>query len=392
MKALELVWPRPHLEATCMVPLSSRSSAMYSAEQVPVFQLPGRLEHLGVADATRRALAARLVDEELEEVLGHGQHVALRAEHHDRAARGDVLEGHLAGELRARHADARRAADLHGLGVVAADFLEQVGDGDPEGELVDARLGAVAADAEQLEAGGAVGAEALEPVHALGEDAGRRGQCLDVVDDGGRVAVAGDHRERRAVARLAAEALERLDEGRLLAADVGAGAEGDDDVEVEALDAADVLAQQAGGAALLDHRVERRAQVRVLAAQVDDALAGADGAAGDRHAGEHEVGELGEDDAVLERARLTLVGVADDVLPVAFLRAGEVPFHAGGEAGPAATLHAGVGDRVDDVGARHGEGRLEAGVAVDGGEGEGVALRLDAHTRYPSLRSAAWPL
>ncbi len=136
----------------------------------------------------------------------------------------------------------------------------------------------------------------------------------------GRVAVAGDHRERRAVARLAAEALERLDEGRLLAADVGAGAEGDDDVEVEALDAGDVLAEQAGGAALLDHVVEVRAQVGVLAAQVDDALAGADGAAGDGHAGEHEVGELGEDDAVLERARLTLVGVADDVLPVALLR------------------------------------------------------------------------
>ena len=35
---------------------------------------------------------------------------------------------------------------------------------------------------------------------------------------------AGDHRERRAVARLAAEALERLDERGLLAADVGAGA------------------------------------------------------------------------------------------------------------------------------------------------------------------------
>ena len=34
----------------------------------------------------------------------------------------------------------------------------------------------------------------------------------------------------------------------------------------------------------------------------------------------------------------------------------------------------------------------EAGVAVDGGEGEGVALSLDAHTRYPSLRSAECPL
>ena len=119
----------------------------------------------------------------------------------------------------------------------------------PERELVDAGLVAVAGDAEQLEAGRVVGAEALEPVDALGEDARHRGEGLDVVDDRRRVAAAGDHGERRAVARLAAEALEGLDEGRLLAAHVGAGAHGDDDVEVEALDAADVLAEQAGGAA-----------------------------------------------------------------------------------------------------------------------------------------------
>ena len=40
----------------------------------------------------------------------------------------------------------------------------------------------------------------------------------------------------------------------------------------------------------------------------------------DGHALEHQVGEVGEDDAVLERARLALVGVADDV----FLFAGRL--------------------------------------------------------------------
>ncbi len=127
-KALELVWPRPHLEATCMVPLRLAQLGEVLRGAGALLELLGRLEHLGVAEAARGALAARLVDEELEEVLGHVEHVALRAEDHDGAAGGDVLEGHLAGELGARHARARGAADLHCLGVLAADFLEQVGD------------------------------------------------------------------------------------------------------------------------------------------------------------------------------------------------------------------------------------------------------------------------
>ena len=63
-----------------------------------------------------------------------------------------------------------------------------------------------------------------------------------------------------------------------------------------------------------EHRLEVRPQVDVLAAEVEDADRRADGARRDRHALEHEVGVLGEDHAVLERARLALVGVADDVL------------------------------------------------------------------------------
>ena len=56
-----------------------------------------------------------------------------------------------------------------------------------------------------------------------------------------------------------------------------------------------------------------RAQVGVFGPQVDDAVPGADHAGADRHALEHQVGEVGEDHAVFERARLAFVGVADDV-------------------------------------------------------------------------------
>ena len=87
-----------------------RGRALALLEQLDAF------EQLGVAQAARGALAARLLDEELEEVLGHVEHVALRADHHDRAAGGDVLEGQPALEVAGRHADARGAADLHRLG------------------------------------------------------------------------------------------------------------------------------------------------------------------------------------------------------------------------------------------------------------------------------------
>ena len=84
---------------------------------------------------------------------------------------------------------------------------------------------------------------------------GTQARVSTLLTTDGRLQEARDHRERRPVARLAAEALERLDEGRLFAADVGAGAHGHHDVEVEALDAADVLAQQAGFLAPLRSRL-----------------------------------------------------------------------------------------------------------------------------------------
>ena len=75
-----------------------------------------RLEHLGVAQTARRALAAALLDEEVEEVLGHVEDVAAGADDHHRAAGGDVLEGQGAGEVPGGDADAAGAADLDGLG------------------------------------------------------------------------------------------------------------------------------------------------------------------------------------------------------------------------------------------------------------------------------------
>ena len=94
-------------------------------------------------------------------------------------------------------------------------------------------------------------------------------------------------RERRLVARLAAVALDRLEERRLLAADVGAGAAAELDVEGEAR-AQDVVAEEARARAPAAMRVRERARrERVLAADVDEAALAAGGEAGDRHRLDH---------------------------------------------------------------------------------------------------------
>ena len=192
----------------------------------------------------------------------------------------------------------------------------------------------------------------LNHLAPLGQNAHDPGERLDVVDDRRVAEVSGVDGERGAVAGLAALAFERFDQGRLFAADVGPGAHADFDVEVEALLPADVLSQQVLLAAAAEDGFQVRAEVGVLRAQVDDALAGADHQGPDGHALEHQVGELGEDDAVFEGAGLAFVGVADDVLAVAGALGGQFPFQAGGEAGAAAAAEARGRDSRQGVGRR----------------------------------------
>ena len=225
---------------------------------MPLLEQLDAFEQFGHAFAAGGTLAARFVDEELQEVLHHVEHVALRTEDDDRAAGGNVLEGQAAVELGGGNALAGGPADLHRLGPLALHLLQQLGDGDAQGKLVDAGQLAVAGDAEQLVARRFVGAVALEPLGAAGEDADDPGEGLDVVDDRGPAEVAGVDGEGGAVAGLAAMALQRLDHGGLFAADVGPRAHVNVDVEIEALAAGDVLAQQVLLAAARQHGLQVR--------------------------------------------------------------------------------------------------------------------------------------
>ena len=116
----------------------------------------------------------------------------------------------------------------------AAGELDQLAQRRPERHLVDARAARRAPDRQNsFGSGRALGADRRERRAAVEHDRRDVDQRLDVVDDG-RLAEQPDlDRERRLVARLAALALDRLEERRLLAADVGAGAAPDLDVEGE---------------------------------------------------------------------------------------------------------------------------------------------------------------
>ncbi len=104
----------------------------------------------------------------------------------------------------------------------------------PERDLVDAGHGDLARQAEQLRAGGAVGAGGGVRGPAVQQDRQHVHQGLDVVDQRRAAEQADVDGERRLVAGLAPLALDGVEDRGLLAADVGAGASEDLDVEAHA--------------------------------------------------------------------------------------------------------------------------------------------------------------
>ena len=105
----------------------------------------------------------------------------------------------------------------------------------------------------------------------------RVGEGLDVVDQRRPVVEALDRGERRLQARVAALALERVEQRGLLAADVGAGAAVDDQLHLLA-GAEHVLAEEAGLVGLVRPPLEDVGLEVVLAADVDEAAVGTGGA------------------------------------------------------------------------------------------------------------------
>jgi hypothetical protein len=187
---------------------------------------------------------------------------------------------------------------------------------------------------------------------------GHVGERLDIVDDRRAAVETDDGRERRPQARLGALALERLQERRLLARLVGAGAAVHVDLAVVPA-AQDVRAQEPPGAGLGDRGLEHGGDVLELAADVDVADLRADGITRDRHALDDEVRVPLQQHVILEGAGLALVRVAAHVLRPARIFRHEPPLHARRKAGAAAAPQAGRLDEVDDLPGLHRERRAQ---------------------------------
>ena len=157
-----------------------------------------------------------------------------RAEH--RARLGHRLErvGQVElglGQHRGRGAARKPRLDLAAVGRAAREALDDLAGRDPELDLVVAGALDAARDRDDLRPGRLLGPEVLEPLGAVVDDVGDVGEGLDVVDQRRAAVEALDRGERGLQARVAALALERVEQRRLLAADVGAGAAVDDELD-----------------------------------------------------------------------------------------------------------------------------------------------------------------
>ena len=206
----------------------------------------------------------------------------------------------------------------------------------------------VAADAIELRAAILFGAEAGKPLGTVEDDQRNVAERLDVVHGGRALIQTGDSRERRLDARLRALALERLDERRLLACFVRAGAAMHVDVAVETA-AEDVLPEEPGAIGLLDRALERFLHVVELAADVDVGDLGADRVAADRAPFDEQVRIALHEHVILERARLALVSVARDVLRLRRVLEDELPLEPRRESGAATAAQPRRLHLLDDV-------------------------------------------
>src|SRR5262249_47227663 len=180
--------------------------------------------------------------------------------------------------------------------------------------------------------------------------------------DGRRAERALDGRKRRLELRPALLALEGRDEAGLLAADVGARAPGDDDVEA--------VAEVARLVRLAHRRGEPAPGPDVLAPDVDEGSRRMDRTRRDEHALDEGVRIALEEVAVLEGSRLALVGVDHQVDRAGVVLRDERPLGARRKPGAAEPAQVRALDLLENRGGLHrlrlGPGLVAARLAIDG--------------------------
>ena len=175
------------------------------------------------------------------------------------------------------------------------------------------------------------------------DDADDVGQRLDVVDDGRPLVQAAHGQARRPVARIAALALDRGDQRRRPRRRRTSRRRDRHEVARE-VGAEDALAEVAGRVRLLERAGETAVGQVELAADVDERVAHLQRVRRDQHRLEQQVRRVLENPAVLEGARLALVGVRAQVVRLAVVEIHDAPLAARGKGGAAAALDAGRRD------------------------------------------------
>ena len=203
---------------------------------------------------------------------------------------------------------------------------------------------------------------------------GTRRQADHVVDDGRLAEQALDGRERRLVADDAALAFQAFQQRGLLAADIGAGAEPQVDIEPPA-GAGDIGAEPAGRTRDFDRAGHLAEGVGIFRADVDVAFGRANSQTGDGHALDQQEGVAFHEHAVGIGAAVAFVGIADDVFGSGGLAQHRLPLDAGGKTGPAPPAQPRLDDFLDDLSPGHADRALQAAKAAMGlvvGEGQRI--------------------
>jgi hypothetical protein len=304
------------------------------------------LQHALGPHPARRALAAALVLDEVEEVAGHVDHAAVVV-HDDAASRAHdgaqvlqslVVDGDI--EIGLGDAAPGGAAELHGLELLAvghtpADLVHDLAQLHSDRHLHQPGVLDGATQGEHLGALALLRAGAGVPLRPLEDDGGDVGESLDVVEHAGFVPQALNGRERRTGAGLSSSPFDTAHQRGLLAADEGPRTHADLEVELKA-GAHDVLTEQAQFPGLVDGVLQPLDRQGILGPQVHEPLFGPDGISPDGHALDEAVGVALQHGAIHEGSRIALVRVAQDVLDVGRGLAGELPLESRGEAGAAA--------------------------------------------------------
>ena len=248
----------------------------------------------------------------------------------------------------------------------AARVLEDdLGQRRSERQLVEARADDVTRHAEDRRPGALLGSERAKPVDALFDDVRNVGKGLHVVDRRRHSEGAVLRGKGRLLARLTLLALERFEQSGLFPADVGARASRHMDVVAEAR-AHDVVAEIPLRVGLGDRALHLFGGIGVFAPDVDEGRRRSGRPGRDQDAFEHLMRSALEQDPVLERSGLGLVGVADQVLGAIRVLGHERPLQARRETRASATLQARGLDELDHFVGRHlGQGFARGPVAAD---------------------------